>query len=448
MQLKVWLVALAVGLICAQPLAAKPDAAQIDSLIQLGDTAAALAAATALAASNPADARYLILLGQVQIADGQFDLARDTARRAWRMTAGAPDLRFKAAMLGARSAADQGRYGASRFWLRLAADQAQDALQRATVADSFAAVQQRDRSETQFAFAIAPSSNINGGSSAQRLIVDGVSTALLFSGDARALSGAEVRFEIQHHWRLRENAGRAAYLGVRVAGTTYALSSAAQRQAPDVHGADFGTASVDISAWQIAAMPAGQLRYRATLGQIWYGGKPQSRRVRFDVLVTRQFSPVFRGSVSGLVEARLATRSGNRSVATSLTGSVEHSFTNGIAGVDLTLTNLAAPDRRSEAYSGVALAFHAAPHRARRMIEPQITITALFNHYDTALGNIFGNDGRTDKRIAIDLRLDLPRAERFGFVPSVTLTGGRTWSNISRFDGRELTVSFGVNSSF
>jgi hypothetical protein len=443
-----WLAACAVGWLCLQPAAAQDSAADAEALLQQGDYAAAVQLATALTDAAPNDASLLVLLGRAQVAAGAPAVAQQTARRAWRAARGQPDLRFDAARLGARAAADAQRYGVAKLWLRLAADTAQTDSQRAVVAESFAAIRQRDRSETQLSFSVAPSSNINGGSSAQRLIVDGISTPLLLSGDARALSGIEARLDIAHRWRLPSTGTGTTFVGLRLAGSTYALSDAARTQAPDLRGADLGSALLEASITRRIPVSRGDLRYRATLGQLWYGGKRHSVRLRFDTALSRVFSPVSSGSLSAVIEGRDYNGAAVQSLAVSFSGEIERQLQFGRIESSLTLTRVFSPDRRSEAYTGAALAVRFAPRLADRVIEPSVALSASVNKFDSALGNIFGNDGRTDRRIAIDLRLDLPRAERFGFVPSITITAGRTWSNISRFDGDELAATLGLTSQF
>lgn len=436
------------ALLLAGPAAARDLAAEAEAALQAGAPDVALRLAGEAAAERPGDPRLLVLLGRAQIAAGRPDLARQTARAAWRATKGAPDLRFDAARLGARAAADERRYGAARLWLRLAADNARDGPRRAAVAESMATLRRLDPTSTRLSFAVTPSSNINGGSSADRLVVDGILTPLIFSGDARALSGIEARVDMIHSWRIAEGPRGTTVAALRFSGATYALSGDAQAQAPDIAGSDFATAVTEVSLRRIAPQAAGQLQYGVALGRTWYGGDPQSVLLRFDLSRARVLSRRLTFDLGAAVEGRVADRDDAESVALSLRGGLARQFARGTLESDLTLTRVWSDDRPSEAYRGAAIALSWAPRPRGRPVEMIFTMSSSVRQYDSFLGNVFGDSDRTDWRVALDARLSFPNAERFGFVPTVTVNGSRTWSNVSRFDGDELGVSFGLSSSF
>jgi hypothetical protein len=443
-----WLAAIVVGLLMSVPAYAEDLFAKAEFLLQTGDVVSALAVANEIVFENPNDSRALVLLGRTQIAANRPDLARATARRAWWVSRRMPDLQFDAARLGARAAADQQRFGAARIWLRLAADVASNPARRVAIAESMAAVRQMDPSSMQLSFAIIPSSNINGGSSADILIVDGIETPLALSGDARALSGLEARIDIAKSWRLSQDVGGTTLLGFRVSGAGFRLSKTAREQAPDVTGADFATATAELSLSRVISQPTHQLRYRGTLGRAWHGGSPESVRLRFDVGLVNSISPSLSSELQALIEGRVADGTQTTSTAASFSGTLNWKFRTSELATALTLTHVNAPEKPNDEYQGAALSFTYAPDPQARIIEPTITLTSSVTHFDTVLNNVFGNRGRTDLRLAIDVELELPRAERFGFVPAIAISGSRTWSNVSRFDGNEVALSFRFASSF
>jgi Tetratricopeptide repeat len=448
MSLKDWLVAFAASLFLTLPALAQDRLDGAEALLQAGQVTQANQLASAYLAEHPDDAGALILLGRTQIAAERPDLARETARRAWRAARGRPDLRFVAARLAARSAADQRRFGAAQFWLRLAADVAQDVPSRAIVAQSMAELRKLDPKTTRVSFSLTPSTNINGGSSADRLIVDGITTPLLFSADARALSGLEAHLDVDHRWRIANSAAGSTFLGLRVSGSTFVLSGASKAQAPDLAGSDLSSAIAEMTLRRVKVLAGGEFRYGAALARTWYGGDAQSVKLRFDVSAARRLSPSLSGDVFALIEARHADRSNAQSTAVLVSGGLDWSLATSTIGANLTLTQVNAPDRPADAYKGAELAIVYAPLLQNFAVKPTVSLTASVNRFDTVLGNVFGDGGRTDNRLGLDVRFDLVKAERYGFRPNVTVSGARTWSNVSRYDGQELAVSFGLSSSF
>lgn len=440
--------AIAACLLLIQPVRAEDRFAQAEASLQGGNFAAAVQVATALVRDNPDDPKALILLGRAQIASAQPQQARDTALLGWQAARGDRALSFAAARLGARAASDTRRYGAARLWLRRASDFAHDAQHRAVIAQSFAVLRRIDPSSTQLSFSVTPSSNINAGSSQDRLIVDGSPTPLFFSGDARALSGVEVRLAFGHLQRISQSAAGTTYLGFRLSGTTYMLSDAARLQAPNVAGKDFSNALAEVSLRRTRFMQTATLRYGAALGRTWRGGSPESTRFRFDAIHSRLISSTVSSDIGFVVEGRWTDRDAARSTAISVTGALDWQLGPHTARGQLTLTQVHAPDRPSDAYKSATLALSFVPAPRNRYVEPKFGVSASVYDFDTVLGNIFGNTGRTDQQITIELQLDLPRMERMGFTPNIALGATRTWSSVSRYDGKEVSAAFRLESSF
>jgi hypothetical protein len=56
--------------------------------------------------------------------------------------------------------------------------------------------------------------------------------------------------------------------------------------------------------------------------------------------------------------------------------------------------------------------------------------------------------GKQDYATYADVNVLLPDVDYAGFAPSVNFRAGRTRSNVSRFETRELSVSLGFQSKF
>jgi len=56
--------------------------------------------------------------------------------------------------------------------------------------------------------------------------------------------------------------------------------------------------------------------------------------------------------------------------------------------------------------------------------------------------------GRQDKSVYANVSLFFPDVDYAGFAPTVQISTGRKFSNVSRFDTRELSVAMGIQSKF
>ena len=67
---------------------------------------------------------------------------------------------------------------------------------------------------------------------------------------------------------------------------------------------------------------------------------------------------------------------------------------------------------------------------------------------DYMSGFIVVPGGRQETSIQAEITARFDRMDYAGFVPELTLRAGRTGSNDSRFDTRELSVAIGIGSKF
>ena len=56
--------------------------------------------------------------------------------------------------------------------------------------------------------------------------------------------------------------------------------------------------------------------------------------------------------------------------------------------------------------------------------------------------------GKQDRSAYADVNIFLPDMDYAGFAPTVRIRAGRTQSNVSRFDTREISVAVGIRSKF
>jgi hypothetical protein len=153
-----------------------------------------------LVAVDPNDTTGLLVLSATEPMLNRAKEGRRAGKRAFKL-AGDPSLKFESAFLTSRAALKEGRYGTSQYWLRRAYNLAESDAQKAEISKAFNFVRVVSPWRAQASFDVAPSSNLNGGSSTEYLLVDDTSTFGFLSGNAQALSGT--RASIQGQYRVR-----------------------------------------------------------------------------------------------------------------------------------------------------------------------------------------------------------------------------------------------------
>ena len=133
------------------------------------DFAAADQLTSAVLAQRPSDARALIVRAILLRNARQFDEARRAASSAWE-NAETKAARYDAAILAADINNLQGRYTRAQFWLRRADQAAFLPEQKQLVAQSYAAVRQRNPLQVNLRFSLKPSNNVNNG--AETTVID------------------------------------------------------------------------------------------------------------------------------------------------------------------------------------------------------------------------------------------------------------------------------------
>ena len=249
-----------------------------------GNRSLAWQIASRLVEADPSDVQALILQSATAPDFGQPDLGRVAGRRAWQQ-ADTKQLKHEAAFYAGRAALAEGKYGLAKLWLRRAHDTARDEATRANLAGQFGQLRAMAPVTTQLRFSALPSSNLNGGSETEFLIIDGLDTVGLLSGSAQALSGTRLTGDLLVRLRLSEGKGHKTQLSLRGYATHNILSDEARALAPDVDGRDLNQQVAEIGLiHQIApqGLPIPD-QYSLSYGHIWYGGAPLSDYFRLQL---------------------------------------------------------------------------------------------------------------------------------------------------------------------
>ncbi len=416
-----------------------------------GDDALAGSIARALLERDPGDASALSVLAALAGRAGRIEEGRRLAVRAFN-AAREPALRYEAARLAAEGAAAAGAYGRAASWSRRAASTATTPEQRATAIEAYRQARALDPWRVQLSGSLAPSSNVNQGSNSATLIVDGVPTPFTLSGDALALSGIVASLDVAARYRFAERPTAASDVTMRLISTRIALddlpSPADGERQPQ--GSDYAYTAIEAGLQQsfAAAADAPLTVLGATAGRSWYADTPFADYFRLGAARSFALGQRVGARTALTVERQWRTDGGDDATAVVVEGALSWAVAaRDSATVSLALTDLNSQGP-SDSYRGASAGLDYALGRPVGPLLVTLGLGASYRDYPTFFGGFFNDTGRQDRRLSGSIELVAPAIELRGFVPAVTVTASRTWSNVSRFDATGLGLAFGLRAAF
>lgn len=473
---------LALALATVQPLAQEtaPDPIQPETRLSLAQGQAL--AAHALRAGNPDLAlklsRSLLeadrtnhVAWQLRAAayanTGRLNLGRRSAARAFRH---APDdaSRYQMAQMASRLAYQEGNPTLSQYWLRRTAIYAPDARAEQLIARDYKTLRQLNPWSFRLTGGVKPSNNVNNGSDAATLQVDGLGSHANHLGPrAIALSGTIATLDSAVSRRLAQNARSRTTLSARLFVQRVALSSDAKAKAQEAaalahttvpRNSDFGSTYGELTlahSFRTGAEDSGGSgRIALTAATSWYGGTRNYNLAKLSASRGWRLSPQMRLTLSGSAEHRIDPS--RRSLAANVFGlgaSLSRTLGNGDRlNVSLGLRDTQADLRFSANQTATLRIGYAFDER----IGPARVSTGLIlgaaDYPDQLIYT--GSDwqlipgGRQDTSAYADLNLFFEDYDYAGFAPNLRLRAGKRFSNVSKYDSSEFSVSLGIQSKF
>ncbi|MPL82862.1 hypothetical protein SDC9_28811 [bioreactor metagenome] len=408
-----------------------------------GRPAVAREAALALLARNPRDLRAELLLSQAERDLGNFAAARAAAKRVW---AGAGDgaQRYAAALARAQAEASDGRRTIAQYWLRRAVQEApNDAARRRAIQD-FRYVRARNPLSFRLDFGVAPSSNVNGGSSSDTLWLYGIPFTL--PGSAQALSGLEYRLSANLEYTVSESPAQRTVLGVNIGGRSYQLSSSSERKAPGVKGSDFAFFATEAYLTQRRrAAGGGEWDGRLTAGHNVYSGAPLSDYLRVEGGRSWAIAPG-RQLRLGTSFERQWRRDDDRNSATlsGLDTQLTQRFRFGELMVGAEIEQVQSPSSQVD-HDRAALSL--GYQLAKPVAGVSLGLSAGLDWRDYA-HSPYATDGRRDTELSLGVQGVLSQAGYMGFAPELGLRYVHTNSNVSLYESDEIGVTLRLRSAF
>lgn len=439
----------------AETVELAPDQLRLAALLALrgGDAPRALRYSEALLARDPGDHAALMLRSRAARNLGRFEVAKSSARDAWR-AAGDDAQKYSSSLLMAQALASDGHRTRAQWWLRRAVEHApNEAAERKAIGD-FRYVRARNPWAAQLSFSVSPNSNINNGSSARSSFLNYKLSELLFGqpveyelgGTARALSGIEYALGVTTRYRFAETETRANDVIFTADLRTYTLSNEAKSIAPGAKGSDFAFATYTLGYGHrgLNFDHRGEYRLVVDAGQSFYGGDEYARFARLSL------GQSYRLADGDKVNLRLAgQRQFGIATADSDTLRADFSYTTRIWNGATLWTNatLAAAQSPSAADEFREIGLRAELTLAKPVAgaRVQMGLWARNRDYDVSPHS---PDGRQEDRVQADLTLIFDKVDYYGFNPTMQLSASRTDSNISLYDANQVGLNFGIRSAF
>ncbi|MBC7153278.1 MAG: hypothetical protein H5U19_01370 [Rhodobacteraceae bacterium] len=401
--------------------------------------------ALGLLQADPDDFFAYAILSAAESLRNRPDAARAAGQRAYRL-ASTDAERYEASILTARALADDQSYTLAQLWLRRAVQDAPDEVARAGAERQFLRVRRVNPLSVSLSFGITPTSNVNNGSSKDRIEVFGLPFQL--SGASQELSGLEISGGASLRYRLAQTQDSATEAGALLFGRTFRLSDSARRKAPDAKGSDFAFQAVELSLTHRFRTGADRPVYSVggTLGRNWFGGDALTNYARLSLgrTVSLAQSTAFDLDLTGEARDRL-DNSDRSSTRFEIRAGITHAFASGDRGGGYLGLRREISDSEDTDHAGVlaGLRYLRGSPVAGLRLSAQAEVE--WREYGvTALAP----GGREDFSATLGVTATFERVQYYGFSPSLELRARQVTSDVALFESREIGLRLGLVSAF
>jgi hypothetical protein len=409
-----------------------------------GDAGLGYAIARRLIEADPANARAQLIIAATAPSLGLAAEGRRAGRTAWQLTRD-PGLRYEIARHTAKAAYSEGNPHAVLFWLRRAADAAPTAEDYDQTVGDIANVRSGQRLRYVFDVSVSPSDNLNNGDRGGPLMIDDWFTIGPQSADAQALSGVRSVVQAQLTYRLG-GAGR-TFVGARGYVTVNRLSDAAQDTVDGLlTGSDLNILQLEATITHTAHWPGSEWPIMVTgaIGNTWSGKQDLGPHLRLEMMTPLSRSQPIRLTLSA--EAQSQSSNTMYGLAASINGGQR--VTGGELTWRLGLRQNDGPDV-NQSYHQVSSEIGYAFAKPLGSVTLSFRAGGTIRDYESyRLSFIYVTGGRQDRTAMLGIDAVFHDMQVLGYVPRVSLSATATDSNISRFETREIGVTFGIQSKF
>jgi hypothetical protein len=413
--------------------------------VQAGQKRMALALVEALLQRDAADFGTWLLASRLRRDMGDADGALQAARMASKL-AKTDTQAYQSSMLVAQALSTAGRRTEAQLWLRWAAEQAPDARAKATALRDFRYVRSRNPLSIRLNIDVAPSSNINNGSSQDIVTLFGLPFQL--SGAAQALSGTRIAGGAELKWRFDGTAARQSEAVLSTFHQSYVMSEEAKQQAPTASGSDFAYSSVALTFRQKLAPEPGRGYWTWELGggRSWYGGSPYTDFVTAGLERTFRLGRSATLSLGGDVEVQNRLDGSNFwSEAVTLDAALFRRLpSRSQVRLDFAIETSSSNDSSLE-YTAYSLA--AQYQLGKPVMDTIVTFSGGVEWRDFPVSP-YKAGGRADLSGRLGVELLFPKVDYWGFAPVLTMEQSLRHSDVDLYDSDTISVKLGIRSVF
>ncbi|WIY27334.1 tetratricopeptide repeat protein [Parasedimentitalea psychrophila] len=419
----------------------------------------------ALLQADPKDPLAYLLQAAAHAKLNDAREARKSAVLAYRFSTSGSD-KFQAAQMVSRLALASGSPTLSQVWLRRTAIHAPDENSKELIAKDYQTLRLINHWAFRIRTELKPSSNVNNGSDTTLEIIDGTpSLGSRFGPRSVALSGVIGTVDLTASRRLRQSQRSLTSMSGRIYIQRVALSSSAKDLAAALAAAsgttvpensEFGSTYAELSVRHAFAVGPAQKRGAAsvalTTGTSWYGEQENYNLAKFTGSRSWQLSPDTGLVIDGMVEERFDARSlSYKATILGFGTSLSHRLENGDK-LKLTLGLRDADSghvNSSHSAASVRLGYDFG--KSLGSVRFSTGLILGYSDYPVYLAGFPVTpltNGRQDKSIYADVNMLFERYDYAGFAPVLRLRAGRKFSNHSRFETKEFSLSLGIESKF
>lgn len=440
--------AIAVSLTLAAPVIAQDRTVllpQASEALAAGEATTALALVNQAIAANPRDIDALLLKSQILFAMGQVRAAREAAHAAFQGS-DIPAARYASAVRMADIIARQKNYSLSMFWLRRAAQYAQNDAEMEQLVAAYRHVKQKSPWRFGLSVGAAPNSNINNGSSEQIIWISGLPFVL--SPTARALSGYTAEAQASLEYRLFQTERSATTVSLTGGGRMNWLDSTSRATAPGVSGHDFDFYTLALTAMHRQIVGQGiQLEFNAKVGRNWYGRAKLSDFFGAGVAAT---FPIAQGrdalTVTARADRNLLVQGGLVAETVTSAGVIYgHKLPWGdtLIGRASYTQNFSANATQQYRYPQVGFDYRF----SRPILGAQLEVGANYGYKNYPVAPLSAT-GRQDHIVTGRVSADFRKLTYLGFSPVLSLEAKRSWSNIAIHTQQTFSGGIRLQSRF
>lgn len=426
-----------------------------------GDAETGRALAAALLQANPNDRTALLVLAIVEPQLGRPAQGRLAGARAYAVSVTNAE-KYEAARLTALAAANEGRFTLAQWWLRRALTVAPTPADAAQTTADARGLRNLNPWSTNLALSFAPSGNVNGGATNEFNGIDGEVVSERLSPGDRALSGWAGTIDISTRFRLAASqfyqtsiSARAYVRGVLLSENARDFIARESRPSdPAVKNSDYSTALLEFGLRHDRAATNGTYGFSLNLGQAWSKTDFDYTFLRIGADRRLAVSDAIDLSFAGSLEQRWDDDDDPNEWRYSLQGRLGRTLGNAdvvsaslaYSGIETDAKNAASTTTTLQI--GYRLARRIGPAEIELSVGLQNQAFPVFYSFSFISGFFPIDGGRDDTRVFGSLDLYFPDYSYAGFAPVVTISAGRTDSNVGRFDRDDASVSFAFRSTF